>query len=58
VLGIALAFFPAQQITSLLSYEIWMFGGTLVFIGLAAFFFFVYGSRKAARKLATGAPAA
>jgi amino acid transporter len=54
VLGIALAFFPAQQITSLLSYEIWMFGGTAAFIGLAAFFFFVYGSRKAARKLAEG----
>jgi amino acid transporter len=54
VLGIALAFFPAQQITSLISYEIWMFGGTLGFIGLAAFFFFVYGSRKAARKLAEG----
>jgi amino acid transporter len=54
ILGIALAFFPAQQITSLLSYEIWMFGGTLGFIGLAAFFFFVYGSRKAARKLAAG----
>ena len=52
VLGIALAFFPAQQITSLRSYEIWMFGGTLFFIGLAAFFFFVYGRRKAARKLA------
>jgi len=30
-----------------------MFGGTLFFIGLAAFFFFVYGRRKAARKLAT-----
>jgi len=51
-LGIALAFFPAQQIKSLRSYEIWMFGGTLFFIGLAAFFFFVYGRRKAARKLA------
>jgi amino acid transporter len=54
-LGIALAFFPAQQIKSLLSYEIWMFGGTLFFIGLAAFFFFVYGRRKAARKLAAAA---
>jgi len=54
ILGIALAFFPAQQITSLLSYEIWMFCGALGFIGLAAFFFFVYGSRKAARKLAEG----
>ena len=52
ILGIALAYFPAQQITSLLSYEIWMFGGTLLFIGLATFFFYVYGSRKAARKLA------
>ena len=48
-LGIALAFFPAQQITSLRSYEIWMAGGTITFIGLAAFFFFVYGRRKAAR---------
>ncbi|HEX4546285.1 MAG TPA: APC family permease [Candidatus Acidoferrum sp.] len=56
-LGIALAFFPAQQITSVLSYEIWMFGGTLFFIGLAAFFFFVYGRRKAARKLAASVPA-
>jgi amino acid transporter len=56
-LGIALAFFPAQQITSVLSYEVWMFGGTLFFIGLAAFFFFVYGRRKAARKLAAAAPA-
>jgi glutamate:GABA antiporter len=57
ILGIALAFFPAQQITSILSYEVWMFGGTLLFIGLAAFFFFVYGRRKAARKLAAMAPA-
>ena len=57
ILGIALAYFPAQQITSLLSYEIWMVGGTLLFIGLAAFFFYVYGSRKAARKLAASSPA-
>jgi amino acid transporter len=47
MLGIALVFFPAQQITSLWSYELWMFGGTLFFIGLAAFFFFVYGRHKA-----------
>ena len=47
VLGIALVFFPAQQITSLWSYELWMVGGTVFFIGLAAFFFFVYGRRKA-----------
>jgi glutamate:GABA antiporter len=45
-LGIALVFFPAQQITSLWLYEVWMFGGTLFFVGLAAFFFFVYGRRK------------
>jgi glutamate:GABA antiporter len=56
VLGIALAFFPAQQITSLRSYELWMVGGTLFFIGLAAFFFFVYGRRKTARKLAAAVP--
>jgi amino acid transporter len=51
-LGIGLAFFPAQQITSLVSYEVWMMGGTLFFIGLAAFFFFVYGRRKEAAKAA------
>jgi amino acid transporter len=49
VLGISLAFFPAQQISSLFWYEVWMIGGTLFFIGLAAFFFFVYGRRKALR---------
>jgi amino acid transporter len=57
ILGIALAFFPAQQITSVAWYEVWMFGGTLFFVGLAAFFFFVYGRRKAPRKVAV-APAA
>jgi glutamate:GABA antiporter len=46
ILGIVLVFFPAQQISSLWSYEIWMFGGTLFFVGMAAFFFFVYGRRK------------
>ncbi len=56
-LGIVLAFFPAQQIKSVARYEVWMFGGTIFFIGLAAFFFFVYGSRKAARKLAESSPA-
>jgi glutamate:GABA antiporter len=49
ILGIALVFFPAQQITSLWRYELWMFGGTAFFVGLAAFFFFVYGRRKAPR---------
>ncbi len=47
-LGIILAFFPAQQIKSLWVYEAKMLTGTLFFIGLAWFFFFVYGSRKAA----------
>ena len=51
-MAIAVAFFPAVQITSLFLYEVWMFGGTLLFVGLAAFFFFVYGRRKAARALA------
>ena len=45
-LGILLAFFPAQQITSWRLYEVKMLGGTAFFIGLAAFFFFVYGRRK------------
>ena len=57
-LGIALVFFPAQQITSLWSYELWMFGGTLFFVGLAAFFFFVYGRRKASDKGASFGKAA
>jgi amino acid transporter len=51
-LGIGLAFFPAQQISSLASYETWMVGGTIFFIGTAAFFFFVYGRRKTALKAA------
>jgi uncharacterized membrane protein HdeD (DUF308 family) len=55
VLGIALVFSPAQQITSLWSYELWMFGGTLFFVGLAAFFFFVYGRHKATQDAGTGA---
>jgi amino acid transporter len=56
ILGIMLVFFPAAQITSIVSYEVWMIGGTLFFIGLAAFFFFVYGRRKAA-KAAASSPA-
>jgi glutamate:GABA antiporter len=53
IFGIALAFFPAQQITSLPLYELWMFGGTAFFIGLAAFFFFVYGRRKTPAEVAS-----
>ncbi len=44
--GIALAFFPAKQITSVWKYEVKMVGFTLAFLGLAAFFFFVYGRLK------------
>jgi amino acid transporter len=48
-LGIALAFFPAKQITSVWKYEAKMFGFTLFFLLLAAFFFFVYGRLKTRR---------
>ena len=48
VLGGALVFFPAQQITSLFWYEVWMVLGTLLLgILVPAFFFFVYGRHKA-----------
>jgi glutamate:GABA antiporter len=47
ILGIALAYFPAKQITSVWKYETTMFGITFGFIALAMFFFFVYGRRKA-----------
>jgi glutamate:GABA antiporter len=45
--AIVVAFFPASQITSVLKYELSMFGLTVFFVALAAFFFFVYGRRKA-----------
>jgi amino acid transporter len=51
LLGIVLVFFPAQQITSLLWYEVKMAAGTTLFIGLAAFFFFVYSRRKARKPI-------
>jgi amino acid transporter len=57
LLGIVLVFFPAQQITSIVSYEIWMIGGTAFFVALAAFFFFVYGRRKVSSKNHVGASA-
>lgn len=50
--AMVVAYFPAQQISSVFRYEIWMVGGTFLFIGLAAFFFYVYGSRKVSRKAA------
>ena len=50
-LGILLVFFPSQTITNLKLYEIKMIGGTALFVGLAWFFFFVYGRRKSQRQL-------
>ena len=52
-LGILFVFSPAQQITSLLSYEAWMVGGTAGFLGLAVFFFYGYGRRRSARESKT-----
>jgi glucan phosphoethanolaminetransferase (alkaline phosphatase superfamily) len=51
LVAIVVAFFPASQITSVLKYELSMFGLTVFFIVLAAFFFFVYGRRKVRRKV-------
>ena len=45
--AMVVAFFPPSQIESVGRYEVWMVGGTLLFVGMAAFFFFVYGGRKA-----------
>jgi glutamate:GABA antiporter len=52
ILGILLQYFPPQLITSLRTYEFEMISGTVFFVGLAAYFFFVYGKRKEARRLA------
>jgi amino acid transporter len=52
ILGIVLAFSPAKQITSIWRYEATMIGLTAFFVGLAAFFFFVYGRRKVPQALA------
>jgi glutamate:GABA antiporter len=51
IVAIVVAFFPASQIKSVLKYELSMFGLTLFFIALAAFFFFVYGRRKGQQKV-------
>jgi glutamate:GABA antiporter len=56
ILGIGVAFIPSHQIESIRLFEFKMVAGTLFLVGLAAFFFFIYGRRKAARKLAA-APA-
>jgi amino acid transporter len=45
-LGIGLQYFPPQLVTSLRTYEIEMILGTLFFVGLAAYFFFIYARNK------------
>ncbi len=52
ILGIGLQYFPPQLVTSLRTYEWEMVGGTLFFVGLAVFFFFVYGRLKMTRAAA------
>jgi len=56
MLAIGVAFIPSHQIRSIGLFEVKMVSGTLLFVGLAAFFFFVYGRRKTARKLAGAVP--
>ena len=46
VLGIGLQYFPPQLVTSLGVYELEMVLGTVFFLGLAAYFFFVYGRNR------------
>jgi glutamate:GABA antiporter len=55
ILGMGVAFVPSHQIESIWLFEWKMSIGTLFFIGLAWFFFFVYGRRKAALQLAARA---
>jgi amino acid transporter len=55
VLAMAVAFVPSHQIESIWLFEIKMVGGTVFFLGLAAFFFFVYGRRKAPQPVTTSA---
>jgi len=57
VLGISLQYFPPQLVTSLRTYELEMILGTLFFIGLAAYFFFIYGRRKAPQQVRGGTAA-
>jgi amino acid transporter len=57
ILGISLQYFPPQLVTSLRTYELEMIFGTLFFIGLAAYFFFIYGRRKAPQQVRGGTAA-
>jgi amino acid transporter len=46
-LGMIVAFLPSRQIGSVWIFEVKMCAGTLFFLGLAAFFFFIYRRREA-----------
>jgi glutamate:GABA antiporter len=48
-LGMIVAFLPSKQIGSVWFFEVKMCVGTLFFLSLAAFFFFIYGRREAPR---------
>jgi amino acid transporter len=56
-LGISLQYFPPQLVTSLRTYELEMILGTLFFIGLAAYFFFIYGRHRVPAEIAVGTAA-
>jgi glutamate:GABA antiporter len=51
VLGIGLQYFPPQLVTSLGVYELEMVLGTIFFLGLAAYFFFVYGRSRVSERI-------
>jgi glutamate:GABA antiporter len=53
VLAVAVAFVPSHQIDSIWLFETKMVVGTLIFIALAAFFFFVYSRRKLPQEAAS-----
>jgi glutamate:GABA antiporter len=55
VLAMAVAFVPSHQIESIWLFEIKMVVGTLFFLGLAAFFFFVYSRRKVPQEVVSRA---
>lgn len=54
-LAVMVAFVPSHQINSIWLFEAKMWTGTLFFIGLAGFFFFVYGRHKTPEALASRA---
>jgi glutamate:GABA antiporter len=53
ILGILMQYFPPLLIKSLWTYELEMVAGTVLFMGLAAYFFFVYGRKKKTPQLVT-----